>query len=234
MPLTMSKKHTSPIICVVSLIMLLLSASSTYSSSIPDYFIGVSSGFGSTTWSQIVTPPNHPKDPSSQYNPAVLSAPIGAKEGGMVWRLITGKMLLKNFSIQAEYTHFPKATFTIDAFSLYPQFKGKTTPTHVGTKTDSIDLIAKYIVTDPWMKTVDTFADIGVSYTRRRDMLDRGGSFGAEFGLGIDYELNLKYVITADIQVNTGFGKSELLPADDYVPFVYSAQMGITHYFNLI
>ena len=194
---------------------------------------GVSSGFGSTTWSQIVTPRNDPSDPSRPYNPAVLSAPIGAKEGGVAWRVLFGDRLLKNFSVQLEYTHFPRSTFTIAAYSLYPQFKGKSTPTVIPTRTDAVDVLGKFYITPPHLMRTHFFADLGVSYTRRRDMLDRGGSLGAVFGCGANYDVSDGYKLTVDAQVNTGYGKSELLPADDYIPFVYSVQLGVQHQFGL-
>jgi hypothetical protein len=183
-------------------------------------YIGVTGGYGSTTWDGLVPP----KD--KQGAATFLATPIDTYEGGAIWGFFVGYELIPSFALEASYTHYPRAKVFFDSMSLVAfQNKGLT---EFNSSAESIALMGKFMVFIPHTD-VRAFSSAGVARVHREDPLREGWHFGPTFGLGLNY--NMSDCVMGEIGINytSGYGQSEINPAMDYVPFLYAGFIRIAY-----
>ncbi len=77
------------------------------------FYIGITGGYGSTTWGQLVPP-------QSKANAAInLSTPSRVNEGGAIWGVFAGYEIIPTFGIEGSYTRYPIADLFFDQNSLF-------------------------------------------------------------------------------------------------------------------
>lgn len=177
------------------------------------WFLGGVVGGGSTTWMGLVPE-------KSQQNAALnLSTPIDVREGGLVWGVAGGVEAFKNFHFQMDYTHYPKATILFDQDSLFSIDHDNATSFTTSTYTWSMQ--GKFLV--PWQEThLKLFASGGVAWLARRDDLLQDDLVSPIFSIGGNYELSPQWMLELAFSYTAGNGKSELNPAEDFMPFLYA------------
>ncbi len=196
------------------------------------FYFGGSVGYGSTDWSEITTSPST----ATQVNLAAETAPIGAKDDGFAWGGFIGYQFSKHFTLEGVYTRY---------HSTVVSFQTDITPNLYGieqfrTNTHSYSLLGKIMV--PFGFTnVYVYADAGVTYVHRNDVqvtpdpnnppvaFDKRskGHFGPSFGFGLAYNLTEHLFAEGAFQYTTGYGKADVKPAEDYIPFVYSLMLNM-------
>ncbi len=193
------------------------------------FYFGGSLGYGNTDWSEITTAPST----ETVFNPATLSAPIGATQGGVAFGGYIGYQFSEHFTVEGIYTHYPmtKVTFSQDGNNY-----------NIGelkTNTNAYSLVGKIMVPFGFTK-IYVYADAGVTYVMRDDNQttplpdeipnfkeEHIGHFGPSFGFGLAYDITPRIFTESSFQYTTGYGKADMRPAEDYIPFVYSLMMSL-------
>lgn len=209
------------VMCITS-IMTLTTCRANANVPYPLYF-GFSSGYGATTWSMIATA-------NTITNPAILSAPVGAKDTGYVWGFLLGYYIDSFFAVEFNYMHFPLTTITFFPASLY--FPNSINPVTITSKTASYSLFGKFIIPTHLIKNLSAFANAGLAITCRKDILANKHHAEAIFGAGLIYIIGQVSAQVA-FQYYTGYGKSEMLPAYDFIPFLYQVQFALAYHLKL-
>lgn len=177
------------------------------------WFVGGVLGYGSTTWRGLVP------DTAKQNAALNLSTPIDAQEGGFTWGIVGGVEAFKNFHLQLDYMHYPRATIHFDPDSLYSINNNDST--EFSSETYTWSLQGKFLV--PWRETnIKFFASGGAAWIARRDELLKEDTASPTFGLGINYTFTPHTMAEVAFSYTSGNGKSELNPAEDFIPFLYA------------
>jgi hypothetical protein len=181
-------------------------------------YVGINGGFGSTTWGFLV-----PLD-GKQNSALSISTPVRASEGGGVYGGFAGYELTRYFAIEAGYRCYPNAKLTYDSFSVYAfDHNGKIS---FETATDTLNLMAKVMLTLPQTQ-VRLFSSFGVAGVHRFDEIKQKWRATPSFGAGLNADLNERLIIEIGFNYTAGYGESELNPANSYIPFLYSATLGL-------
>lgn len=179
------------------------------------FYVGGILGYGNTNWSQMV----------SQDSASANSTPISAGGSGVMVGAFAGYELTSHFAVEANYMRFPSANikfepdnvYGIDSFTSY---------------TNEYGVMGKFMVPIGSSK-FKAFSEVGPAYVQRDDILAKEGKIGAGFGLGVDYNINQRWMSELGFQYYTGFGASEFKPVYDYIPFLYTLNLRIAYRFSL-
>jgi Outer membrane protein beta-barrel domain len=188
----------------------------------PHFYIGGLGGYGSTTWDGLV-----PSE-ENQNLAITISTPIRVREGGSVWGLFTGIEFSPYFAIEANYTHYPKATVTFDKTSLFCLDNNGLD--HFSTKTETISLMGKVMLQIPRTK-LRLYSSIGAARLHRQDMLMHDKLLSPTFGAGLNYSIADHWMGELAGNYIAGFGEPRLQPTDSYFPFLYSVTLRLAYLF---
>jgi len=184
-------------------------------------YVGALGGYGSTTWNGLV--------PTTQNQSEALniSTPISVKEGGGIWGILTGYEFNHLFAIEAAYMHYPKATVTFDMLSIFSFDHNNTT--ELSSQTEMINLMAKLMLEIP-NSGLRLFSSAGVADIHRKDILLNEWHVSPSFGVGVNYRINEHFMGELGGNYAAGFGTSQLNPADNYIPFLYSITLRLAYF----
>jgi len=186
------------------------------------FYLGISGGYGSTTWDGLV-----PKT-TEQNLTLAISTPIAVREGGSIWGLVAGFEFTPFFALEATYRHYPDAFVTFDPDSLFAlDNEDRTT---FRTRTDTSALMAKIMLVVPETQ-LRVYSSAGVANVHRRDEILKGWETTPTFGIGLNYDLNEHLVGELGANYTAGYGEAELSPSDNYIPFLYSCFVSISYRF---
>lgn len=185
-------------------------------------YIGVAGGYGSTTWQGLVP------SASNQNLALSISTPTWVDEGGFTWGMLAGYEFSPYFAIEASYAHYPDATIVFDSTSLFAfENDGKT---ELVTHTDTVSLMAKLMLIIPHTQ-IRAYSSAGAARVLRTDDVNRNWRISPTFGVGLNYEITAHLMGELGANYTAGYGESELNPANDYVPFLYSVQLKLAYRF---
>lgn len=181
-------------------------------------YIGFSTGYGNTNWSGLV-------DPDAVNDGSDGSTPINATSGGIVWGVFGGVEFSPYFSLQGNFKRYPDAKLLFDQYNLYfPQ------ATEITSRTTNYSVIGKFMV--PILGSrLRAFSDLGPAYTYRHDVLYDKGNWAVTFGGGFNFLVTHHLITELNFDYTSGNGKSNTLPVDDFVPFLYSINFAIGYRF---
>lgn len=186
------------------------------------YYVGVSGGYGWTTWGGLVP------DRKDQNFATRLSTPKYVTENGALWGLFAGVELLPCFALEAAYFHYPNAKVSFDEKSLYAfDHKGLVDMT---TKTEIVSLMAKFMLAIPCTQ-VKAYSSLGLAEVHRNDNFNNRWISSPTFGAGLNYDITCHIMSELGLSYTAGRGKSSLRPANDYFPFLYSTFLRIAYRF---
>ena len=206
------------------------------------FYFGGSLGYGNTNWSEITTPA---ATNENNYNPVAMSAPISATSGVFASGAFMGYQFSPHFMIESDYTHFNNTEVGFQTTQYEPGLSGPQPYTNfygisqLNTSTNAYSLLGKILV--PFGSTqVYVYADAGVTYVQRVDdsvvaepntvstfrLMDIG-QFGPSFGFGLAYNITQHIFSEAAFQYTTGYGQANLLPAEYYIPFIYTLMFNL-------
>ncbi len=186
------------------------------------FYFGIGGGYGSTTWGQLVPSQNKTSVAMS------MSTPTSVSEGGAIWNVFLGYELMPTFSVEGSYTRYPVAKVYFDEMSLFAfDHDGRT---QFFTKTESTALAGKFMLILPNTR-VKPFSTVGVAGVHRYDVIRDRWRVSPMFSVGFNYNITEHIMGEAGINYTGGYGESELDPAEDYVPFLYSAFLRLAYRF---
>lgn len=185
-------------------------------------YFGVIAGYGSTTWGQLIPQPEN-------QNPAIsMSTPNNVDEGGAIWGLYLGYEFLPTFALETSYVKYPSAVvyFTSEdnIFSIDHNL------TQLNTNTEAVSVAGKFMLLLP-DTTLRAFSSVGASCVHRADVVNNSWRLSPVFGVGFNYNFTPHLMYEIGIDYTAGYGESELDPANDFVPFLYSAFMRLAYRF---
>lgn len=176
------------------------------------FYAGVTFAYGATTWGYLV-----PKDDNIAMN---LSTPTEVKESGEEWGIVAGYEFIPSFALEFSYDHYPRAKITFDSSSLLSfNHDGLTT---FYTDTESVSLVGKFMVLIPHNENFRAFASGGAAYVQRNDIITDKHVLSPKFGIGGNFLMNDFVAMEFGIDYTAGNGESEIDPAQDFIPFLYS------------
>ncbi len=186
------------------------------------FYIGLTGGYGSTTWEGLV--------PSKANQGAALniSAPIFVKEGGGLWGAVIGYELTNFFALEANYRHYQKATITFDPDSLFAFDNDDETV--FNTRTETTALMAKIMMGFP-RTDLKAYSSFGVAGVHRVDTLKKQWKTTPTFGVGFNWSFSEHIMGELGANYTAGYGESELNPSEDYIPFLYSLFINLSYRF---
>lgn len=201
-----------------------LSSLPSHADNLPDkfhypFYIGLTYGYGSTTWGELV--------PEKQNAAMNLSTPVSVNEGGAIWGILAGYELLPQFALEASYTRYPTARLYFDSMSLFTYYYDRTELT---TNVESGSLIAKFLLIIP-RTSIRAFSSVGVAGVHRYDAIKNIWRVDPTFGGGFNYNFTEHWMTEIGINYTAGYGQAELNPAKDFVPFLYSVFLHFAYRF---
>jgi opacity protein-like surface antigen len=185
-------------------------------------YVGALGGFGSTTWQGLVPA-------QEKQNMAIsISTPVSVEEGGGVWGLAAGYELTPYFALEANYQHYPKARVIFDPESLFAfEQEGDLS---FETNTEVFSLSGRLMLVIPQTLT-RVYSSIGLARVQRDDIINQDWRFAPTFGLGVNFNFTDHVMGEIGSNYTAGYGESELNPAEDYVPFLYSVFLKLAYRF---
>lgn len=185
-------------------------------------YVGVAGGYGSTTWQGLVPSPE-------KQNVAInISTPTWVNEGGAVWGVLAGFEVTPYFAIEANYTHYPDARVFFDEDSLF-SFEHDD-HVELRTHTDTASVMAKVMLIIP-STAFRLYSGAGVARVQRNDEINRDWRASPTFAIGVNCNLTPHVMGEVGINYTAGYGESELNPAADYIPFLYSVALKLAYRF---
>jgi opacity protein-like surface antigen len=186
------------------------------------FYLGVTGGYGSTTWEGLVPTQNN------QNAALIISTPTYIEEGGAVWGFFGGYEFLPNFALEGGYLRYPNASVYFSSRSLYSfQNNGQTV---LNTHTEELSLVAKIMLFIPHTQ-VRAYSSFGAAGVHRYDQLADIWRLSPTFGAGLNYNFTPRIMAEIGGSYTGGYGKSELNPAQDYLPFLLSAFLRLAYRF---
>ncbi|MDF1757745.1 MAG: hypothetical protein P1U74_05565 [Legionellaceae bacterium] len=177
------------------------------------WYVGGVGGLGYTTWGGLV-----PSE-ENQSNAMSVSTPIQVREGGGVWGLVAGYEVTPYFAIEANYMAFPKAEVNFDEDSLFAFEQDGITQLRTNTQTGSV--MAKVMLLIP-KTSMRIYSGAGVASVWRADEVNNAYRISPTFSFGATLNINERVMAEFGTNYTAGYGESEINPAKDYIPFVYS------------
>lgn len=183
-------------------------------------YMGVETGYGSTTWGYLV--------PAEEDAAMAFSTPTAVHEGGVIWGLLLGYEFSPNFAIEGSYTRYPNAEIEFDDMSLFAFEHDDVT--EFSTETESVSLIGKFMLYLPNTK-IRAVSSVGIANVHRADFIFNSWTLNPKFGVGFNYSLNQHVVAEVGITYTAGYAVTELSPAENFIPFLYSGYLHLTWHF---
>lgn len=183
------------------------------------FYAGVLLGYGSTDWDRL----------SSSDLLVNISTLKKADDDGLAWGLFAGVDIIPHFGLEFDYTRFANTTIQLSPFTIYNVPTNKLTFT---SKTELYSLIGKFMVPIPHTP-IRAFADAGVGFTHRSDILANTVHVGPTFGAGFNMNIGPRVLAEIGFQYTTGFGRSGEKPVIDYVPYTYTAHFKLAYRFSI-
>ena len=196
-----------------------------------NFAVGFNFGYGSADWSGLTA-----SDPSSR-----TSTPISVHDKGIAFGVNASWTLNQYVGFIGRFMHFPQAKLVFSKDNILTPLgdDGSTYYTNTNAVTFALDFSIPIAQTNfRWVN------EIGLLYVLRSDKMHADpdsltplanlhyqtvSNLGADFGAGVDYYYTKNFVINAMFLYGTGYGESEVLPENDYVPFTYSITLGISY-----
>lgn len=208
-------------IVVISLGVIIFTPSFANSAYCNPFYVGVTGGYGTTTWANLV-----PKEPNAAMS---LSTPTDVSEAGTIWGVYGGYEVLPCFAFEGSYMRYPKARLYFDELSLFSFYHDDRT--ELTTRTESVSLVGKVMMFIPCVRNLRAYSDFGAAEVHRYDAIVDRWRLSPTFGAGFNYLLNPHTMIELGTEYVAGYGQSELDPADHFIPFLYSGFLRLAYRF---
>lgn len=176
-------------------------------------YLGVTGGYGSTTWAGLV--PNR----ENQNIAMALSTPINVDEGGGVWGLFMGYELIPQFAVELAYTKYPSANVFFSATD--SMFYDNYQIDNFVTTTETVSFNGKLMLFIP-KTTIRAFSSIGGAGLHRNDILNNAWRITPTFGGGLTKNITPHLMAEVGANYTAGYGEVQLDPTLAYFPFLYS------------
>lgn len=177
------------------------------------FYLGLTGGYGETTWEGLVPPKN------KQNFAMAMSAPVRVNEGGFVGGVFVGYEFLPVFAVELGYFSYPDATVKMDEQSIVTSMHEQMI--EMSTGTEVVALTGKVMMLIPHT-SIRAYSSAGIAGMHRWDSINDCWRATPTFGVGFNYNITDRYMVELAGNYTAGYGEAELSPVEDYMPFVYS------------
>ncbi len=185
------------------------------------FYFGAIVGYGSTDWSKLVISCD-PADPLCDPTMLSVSAPISAGDDGAVWGATIGFEVKPFWALEATYIRFPTTVIHLDkSYTFYSSVNPLENAVDMSSETWAYILVAKFM-TRISNSGFRGFANAGVDFTERKDIITSGSQVSATFGVGVNYVFQTHVMLELFFQYVAGYGRSNEKPVKYYIPFLYA------------
>lgn len=175
-------------------------------------YFGVNIGGGSTTWAYLI-------DTIDQVSNGVT--PIAVKELGPSWGVVFGFDVSANFAIELQYMQFADSHLTFDDAGKASYMLPSNT---IISKTQAYSLSGKFYLPVGVDTHLRAFSAVGAGLVQRSDIINPHASCVTPYmSAGLSYNFTRHLIAESGFQYYTGFGASEVLPVQDFIPFAWDA-----------
>lgn len=183
-------------------------------------YVGVTGGYGWTTWDGLIPPPRKRNAAMSMSTPSLVT------EGGVLWGLFVGYEFLPTFAMEMAYLRYQNARVTFDDESIFTfDHDGNASFT---SKTETVSIMAKIMMIVP-RTDVRIYSSLGLAEVHRSDDITDNWMGSPTFGVGVNYNFTEHVMGEIGAIYAAGRGQSELNPIDDYFPFMYGAFLRVAY-----
>ena len=184
------------------------------------FYVGVNGGYGATTWKGLV-----PKI-DNQNMVLSMSTPVDVQEGGGVWGGVMGFEFSSHWGVELNYLAYPRATVLFNEGSFFAfENEGQT---ELSTQTEAVSLMAKIMVAVPHT-VFRAYSSVGVGWIHRDDVINNMWLAVPSFGAGLNYLFSEHVMGELAANYMSGYGESELSPANNYIPFLYAVYFRLAY-----
>lgn len=184
------------------------------------FYVAITGGYGSTTWGQLV--------PENESAAMSLSTPTSVSEGGAMWGIGGGYEFIPEFALEGTYLQFPSARLYFDPMSL---FSFNYDRTELTSHIETISLMAKIMIFIPHT-SIRAFSSVGPTLEHRYDAIKDIWHVSPAFGAGFNYNISKDWMVEIGTNYVAGYGKAEIDPSENYVPFLYSVFARLAYRFG--
>lgn len=185
-------------------------------------YIGINVGGGATTWKYLVDKYDPPPNPISATTPSHVD------EGGAAWGIVFGFDVSSNFAIEFQYVEFPDSKITFDDFGKVTYMLQSNTIT---SHTEAYSLSGKFYLPVGVNTHLRAFSAVGAGLVKRDDIINEVSCVTPYMSAGLSYNFTRHLISEVGFQYFTGFGASEVLPVQDFVPFAWDAYFRLAYQF---
>lgn len=185
----------------------------------PHFYAGLQYGFGCTDWSELVADPANLSQ--LDYSILVLSAPTSAGDQGVAYGFTVGYEIQPQFGVEINYLRFPNTLVQFDSSSLYTSTYAIV---RIKSSTYAYNLLGKFMATIGHT-SVRGFATAGPALVHRHDSLTVSQHICPTFGVGLNGVVSKRLMLELAFQYYAGYGKAVLVPAVNYIPFLYAVTL---------
>lgn len=191
------------------------------------FYFGPIFGYGNTDWDMMVMQCDS-GDFYCSKDTVGVSAPLGTTgSSGAVWGATAGYELKPSWGIEASYLRFPTTQVQLNApWNFYMEHDYNTT--QFSSSTWALFAVAKFM-TEIGNSGLRGFANAGIDFTARNDVLSETIHVNPTFGVGINYVFPSNFMLEGAFQYMTGYGDANEVPARDYIPFLYSLTLKLLY-----
>jgi opacity protein-like surface antigen len=188
------------------------------------YYIGVTGGYGETTWEGLV-----PKT-LKNHIAMMFSTPVRVAEGGALWGVALGYEMSPYFALEGSYARYPNAKVSFDGYGSLFTLNHHITELNTHTETTAINNKIMLIIPNTILRVYSSF---GVAGTHRYDQTNDRWRVSPTFGAGVNYNFTDHIMGEFGANYTAGYGESELSPSEDYIPFLYSVFLRVAYRFSI-
>ena len=171
----------------------------------PHFYLGGAIAYGETTWPKL----------ASDNRWVENSVPKTAVDFGSTWGGFLGYQFDTAFAVEAIYMRYPNSRITFIPLNFYNPL------TEFVTRTQVYSLIGKFLY--PLANArINAFIHAGVAFTHRNDVLAKVTRVAPTFGVGFMCNVSQRVITELGFEYYVGYGRSELRPVNNYVPFLFS------------
>jgi hypothetical protein len=186
-------------------------------------YVGIEGGYARTTWAGLVP------SKTDQNAALIMSTPTSVTEGGGAFGIFAGYELIPYFALEANYMRYPDANVSFDPNSIFSFLHDDCTK--LTTHTETVAIMAKLMLVIP-TTNIRVYSSFGAANIHRWDMISDKWRITPTFGVGFNYHFTSHLMSDMRGNYTAGYGQSELNPANNYIPFLYSITLGLAYRFS--
>jgi hypothetical protein len=186
-------------------------------------------GYGTTAWNFLIANCEHIEE-AIECDFVKSSALVDAENThGPTGSIGLGYEINDNFALEGFYTKYQNTIIKFDKSSFYN--KALDNQTQLISSTSSVIIHGKFLA-PIGSRALRAFASVGLSLTKRSDILNNLAQIAPAFGTGLNYQNpHSQLMLEANLQYVAGRAETSIRPVTNYLPFLVSGNLKVGYFF---